>query len=139
MYLRLPHSGYLYQAWADTIRRCHDPRHWHFDSYGARGIEVCPEWRASFEAFAWHIGPRPSSNHSLDRIDNDRGYEPGNVRWATREEQMSNTRRNRRITFAGRTMTLSQWARELGTSRQRLHYRLVHRRLTVEQAFARSA
>lgn len=60
--------------------------------YRGRGILLCDEWAASFDAFAAYVGPRPSRVYSLDRIDNNRGYEPGNVRWATRTEQAQNTR-----------------------------------------------
>lgn len=81
-----------YSAWNAARRRCHDPDVKAFPSYGGRGISVCPEWFVSFDAFLAYIGPRPSDEHSLDRIDNDRGYEPGNVRWATRSQQMANRR-----------------------------------------------
>lgn len=87
-----------YQAWARAKNRCHNRRDPQFPSYGARGISMHPEWRHSFVAFLEHIGPRPSTAHSLDRIDNDRGYEPGNVRWATDQEQQRNRRFARDLT-----------------------------------------
>jgi hypothetical protein len=134
----MKHSGYLYMAWQDMKRRCHDPRHWHYELYGARGIAVCPEWRESFEAFALYIGERPTPKHSLDRIDNDRGYEPGNVRWGSVEEQQNNTRRSRKFTFKGRTLTMAQWARELGVDRRVIHGRL-KRGWSVEDALTAAA
>jgi hypothetical protein len=103
-----------YTAWMSMRRRCEDPRGPMFRHYGGRGISVCRRWRKSFEAFLADVGPRPSPLHSLDRIDNDRNYEPGNVRWATRIEQASNKRTSRLIEYRGRTQTAAAWARELG-------------------------
>lgn len=78
-----------YSSWSSMKDRCHNPRSKDFVRYGGRGIAVCDEWRASFEAFLNHIGPRPCGT-SVDRIDNSRGYEPGNVRWASPQEQARN-------------------------------------------------
>ena|SRR6266481_988599 len=84
-----------HQVWKGMTKRCTNRNSKDYEEYGARGIAVCDEWRKSFRAFFDHIGPRPTPQHSLDRIDNARGYEPGNVRWATPKEQ-SNNRRARR-------------------------------------------
>jgi hypothetical protein len=94
--------------------RVDDPKCEQYPNYGGRGIHVCDEWRGDngFEAFYAHIGDPPSSKHSLDRIDVNGHYEPGNVRWATPKEQMNNKRANRIIEAFGRTMNLSQWAEE---------------------------
>jgi hypothetical protein len=85
-----------YNAWQAMIQRCGNANHVAFKNYGGRGIVVCNQWISSFEAFIAHVGARPSALHSLDRIDNDRGYEPGNVRWATSSEQAKNRRAAKR-------------------------------------------
>jgi hypothetical protein len=80
-------------AWVSMNQRCSNPNNPRWKDYGGRGITVCDAWRESFEAFFRDMGARPTSNHSIDRIENERGYEPSNCRWATRSEQQ----RNRRI------------------------------------------
>jgi hypothetical protein len=96
-----------YIAWQSMRRRCTELRRWEY--YGSRGIKVCDHWNESFEEFVAAVGPRPSPQHSIDRIDNDGDYVPGNVRWATAKEQMRNTRMNRLLSFAGKTLTLVEW------------------------------
>ena len=82
-----------YTIWSGIKQRCHNPKSPSYFKYGARGIQVCEKWRASFETFFGDVGPRPSLDHSLDRFpDNDGNYEPGNVRWATRAQQARNQR-----------------------------------------------
>ena len=82
-----------YRIWAGMKSRCYNPKHESFRHYGARGIKVCDRWLHDFLAFLQDVGSRPSPNHSLDRIENDGNYEPGNVRWATPAEQLINRRR----------------------------------------------
>lgn len=80
-----------YMAWTSMKQRCLNPRHKSYARYGGRGISVCREWADSFETFYRHIGPRPGPGYSLDRYpDNTGNYEPGNVRWATWQEQNQN-------------------------------------------------
>lgn len=79
-----------YTSWNGMKRRCNNPNEDHWEYYGGRGIKVYGPWKNSFIAFYNYIGPKPSPEHSIDRIDNDGHYEPGNVRWATREQQLSN-------------------------------------------------
>lgn len=107
-----------YNSWGAMIQRCTNPRHAEFHNYGGRGISVCAEWRGrgGFARFLAHVGRKPSPRHSIDRVDVDECYEPGNVRWSTPMEQANNMRVNRLITANGRTQTLSEWARETGLS-----------------------
>jgi hypothetical protein len=80
-----------YLAWTNMRQRCENERSPEYPNYGARGVVVCERWRASFQNFLSDVG-EPSEGLSLDRIDNSRGYEPGNVRWATAAKQSQNRR-----------------------------------------------
>lgn len=106
--------------WAAKAR-CQCPTHHAYDLYGGRGIEFRFK---SFQEFVEHLGPRPSLKHTLDRIDSNGHYEPGNVRWATWKQQGANKRSNRYITFQGRTQTVSDWARELGFANNTINERI---------------
>lgn len=83
-----------YNSWAAMIQRCLNKNRKKYPNYGGRGIKVCDRWRLSFIDFLADMGRKPSPKHSLDRINNDGNYEPGNCKWSTNKEQ-SNNRRNR--------------------------------------------
>jgi hypothetical protein len=87
-----------YRIWRAMIARCRNPNTKDFKNYGGRGIKVCPEWLTSYPDFLAHVGRRPDPKLTLDRIDNDGDYEPGNVRWATRTEQVRNARKRSKRT-----------------------------------------
>lgn len=82
----------IYVSWLGIKQRCHNPSNKDYKHYGARGIKVCDEWRESFDAYKDYMGEPPTSKHSVDRINNDGNYEPGNVRWASQQEQLANRR-----------------------------------------------
>lgn len=98
-----------YGVWANMKTRCYNPNHSSYKRYGGRGIVVCGAWIDSFPQFFKDMGPRPSSQHSIDRVNNNGNYEPSNCKWSTRKEQQNNTRTNRFITINGETKTASQW------------------------------
>lgn len=100
----------VYSVWQGIKTRCFNTRHPSFQRYGAVGITMAEEWRNDFEAFRKAVGPRPEGS-SLDRIDNTKGYFPGNVRWATRCEQAGNTKRNIKVSWRGWICNLIDVAR----------------------------
>lgn len=108
------HGHYLYNQWCGIIGRCTNPNNTRWESYGGRGICIYPEWRNDPQKFLDYMGPRPSVNHSIDRIDNDKGYEPGNLRWADRKTQQRNRRANVVIEYNGLKMCVTEWAEKLG-------------------------
>ncbi len=103
-----------YNAWLNMTQRCHNPKHFKFPEYGGRGISVCQEWRDSFTAFYTDMGVRPSSHHTLERVDNDGPYNAENCCWALMKTQARNKRSNRLLTLNGTTLTVTDWARKRG-------------------------
>jgi len=107
-----------YKTWASMIQRCYTPSATGYPWYGGRGITVHPEWVASFEAFLRDVGPAPAQERrwSIDRIDPDGHYVPGNVRWVETLTQANNRRDSRKLTHGGETLTIPQWSRKTGLS-----------------------
>jgi hypothetical protein len=126
-----------FRAWVYMIARCTNPKTKLWHRYGGRGIKVATIWLDDFRAFLANVGRAPSSEHSLDRINNDGNYEPGNVRWATKIEQANNTKRNRLFDFRGEQRTVAQWARHLGINYFTLIYRLDTLGLPFEEAISK--
>lgn len=132
-----------YSAWKNMISRCAYPKHVWFKNYGGRGIGVCDEWRSDFPAFLASVGKKPSPQHQLDRIDNEKGYQPGNVKWSTPLENSANRRASRFLEWNGRRETLSEWSRITGIKVTTICQRLnaygweVGQALTVQPRSAR--
>lgn len=112
-----------YQAWCKMRERCEHPGSKDYRLYGQRGIRVCDRWQ-DFASFIDDMGPRPSSEHSIDRVDSNGNYEPGNCRWATATEQARNTSRNRWLEHDGRRMTLAEWGLETGIGPELIRARI---------------
>jgi hypothetical protein len=117
-----------FNSWMSMIKRCMSPNANGFRYWGGRGITVCERWQGpeGFENFLLDMGKRPSLEHTLDRIDNNGNYEPGNVRWATRLEQTRNRANNRTLTFGGETKCISEWAESLHMADDTLRSRIAH-------------
>jgi hypothetical protein len=123
------------------ITRCRNPKHVFFGRYGGAGITVCERW-LTYENFLADMGPRPPGL-TIDRIKNERGYEPGNCRWATRKEQQRNRKCCRYLELNGRRLLIQDWAQELGVNISTLSERLrkgwsVERTLTTPVDRSRS-
>jgi hypothetical protein len=114
-----PHP--LYRTWIAMKRRCHDPKNKNYHLYGGKGVTI--EWK-SFKDFCRDMHPKPSPDHTIDRIDGNKNYCKENCRWATRQEQSRNRCVNLLITIDGRTKQIAEWAELYGLSRQCLRHRI---------------
>jgi hypothetical protein len=112
-----------YRVWLHIRGRCRTPTDAAYRWYGGRGITLSPAWD-SYEAFLADVGPRPTSKHTLDRLDNEKGYEPGNCGWRTMKEQNRNRRDNRIVSVEGSDMSLAE-----ACERARINYKTVHTRI----------
>ena len=114
------------------IQRCTNKRSTGFKNYGAKGVVVCDHWRV-FESFLADMGECPSTKHTLDRIDNSKGYSPDNCRWATMREQQNNRSNNVLIEYQDQRLTAEEWSRRAGIKRHTIDRRL-ERGWSVEDA-----
>ena len=126
-------SGYsktkLFKRWCQIKTRCFCKTSLSYANYGAKGITMCDEWKndfKSFEKWAYENGydeSLPSTECTLDRIDNSKGYSPDNCRWVTSKDQANNQTTNVILSYNGKSQTVSQWADELGIDRDILYAR----------------
>lgn len=129
-----------YRAYTAMKNRCLNPRQARFKDYGARGITICDRWLngesglTGFECFLADVGQKPSLGHTLERSDNDDGYRPGNVRWATRAEQNRNKRDTRMVDVCGCEVPFIEAAERWGVVPYRTAYMRVRRGWGPERA-----
>ena len=126
-----PSSEFI--SWGQMIQRCTNPNNKKYPSYGGRGILIAPRYLI-FQNFLNDIGPKPGPEYSIDRINNNGNYEPGNIRWATPKEQMRNLRKNVIITFRGESRTLPEWAEIVGIASNTIRARLLSYGWPAEKA-----
>ncbi len=125
-------KGSVRSEWAihSSIKdRCLNTRCKAYKNYGGRGIKVCERWlgKNGFINFLSDMGDRPSKDYSIDRIDNNGNYEPGNCRWATRTQQARNNRCNKILTAGGQSRCMSEWIEFLGVTKACIDYRVYRR------------
>lgn len=128
----------IYGIWSDMRSRCNLSTNYNYFRYGGRGISVCRDWEGDlgFEHFnEWAINNGYTEDLTIDRIDNDGPYSPGNCRWTDMETQCNNRRNSRYLEYNGRTMTLAQWAKELGLNYARVYSRIFIFGWDVKRAF----
>ncbi len=127
-----------YKIWCSMKNRCNNSNDKvNYSKYGAKGIKVCKQWEDSFAQFIADMGLRPTSSHSIDRIDSTGNYEPKNCRWATTVEQARNRTNNRIIEFRGESLCLQEWARRLGLHHSSLNARLGREGWSLEEALTK--
>jgi len=120
-----------YRIWGKLLQRCLNPNNLKYPIYGERGITVCDRWKDSFEAFYADMGPKPSSVHSIDRINNNGNYEPSNCRWATAGEQVRNRSVTNFIEIDGVTLCVADWVKRLGFYKSK-PYEMVKKRKSAK-------
>ena len=111
-------------TWDSMLQRCRNPRHKSYMEYGGRGIHVCDRWSV-FENFYADMGPA-APGMTIERIDLNRGYEPGNCTWIPAAQQALNKRTSRLITANGKTQTIAEWSRETGIAKSSIQSRIKH-------------
>lgn len=128
------HPSYrAYRSWRSMMERCQNARGPNYKRYGGRGITVCDRWR-DFRNFWEDMGPTWRLGLTIERIDNNGNYEPSNCTWIPNSKQAGNRTTSRWLTFCGKTQTIAEWARTLGVTWGRIHYRIDTLGWTAERA-----
>jgi hypothetical protein len=123
-----------YRAWANMKARCDNPNKPNYKNYGGRGISYTPEW-SEFINFYNVLGEPPTTQHTLERVDNELGYNPENCKWATRKEQANNTRQIILIEIGGEIKCFHDWCKDYNVHPAAVYYR-VKKGITIEQALS---
>ena len=136
----LKHGGSgtrLYSIWCNMKDRCYNPNNKHYHRYGGRDITICSEWVNNFSSFeSWALSHGYDDKLSIDRINNDAGYNPENCRWVTNKVQQNNRSTNHLITYKGETMDVTEWADKVGIPASTLYDRLAYG-WTLDEVFSK--
>lgn len=125
----------LYQIWCNIKARCYNKNHHRYKRYGARGIIILEEWKNNFQDFYnWAIANGWEQGLSIERENIDKNYESSNCKWIPLSHQQKNTSRSHKITYDGKTMTISDWAAHLGIKTQTLFARINNYNWPIEKA-----
>jgi len=124
-----------YNIWAMMRQRCTNPNAANYNSYGGRGISVCERWNL-FSNFIADMGPAPTDKHTLDRVDGTGSYTPENCRWADVKTQQNNRRNAVKIQAFGEELSIAQWARKTGLSRDQVKHRVFVMGMPPEEALS---
>jgi len=123
-----------YGSWQAMHARCNNPKHQNYERYKHLGITVCEEW-STFDKFIADMGLKPSLEHTIDRIENTKGYYKENCKWSTKKEQQRNKRNTTFVEYKGDVKSIPEWAELLGLSLATLYGRIVKSKWKVEKAF----
>lgn len=124
-----------YRSWSHMLDRCYNPKDKRYPDYGGRGIRVCDRWAASFENFLADMGEKPAGR-TIDRIENNIGYQPGNCRWATAAEQANNRRSNIVLRVDGMPSRIADVSDKLGLSYETMRRRIQYSKMTDDKKYS---
>ena len=124
----------IYRVWGSMIQRCCNPRNEHYNHYGARGITICPQWYEFEQFYGWALGAGYNKGLTIERKNNNEGYNPSNCIWTSKLRQANNRRSNRRIEYKGESHTLADWGRITRIKDTILWKRIFQRKWSIERS-----